>query len=71
MMDLSGEYGYWLNHANYDMETAEAMLSLASQYADDVRQKLPVSRAILFSSYERGTASELSDREIFKTGRDI
>jgi predicted nucleotidyltransferase len=37
---------------------------LASQYADDVRRKLPVSKAVLFGSYAKGTASELSDIDI-------
>jgi HEPN domain-containing protein len=27
MMELSEKYEYWLNHAKYDMETAEAMLN--------------------------------------------
>jgi predicted nucleotidyltransferase len=39
-----------------DIETASV---LARQYADDVRRELPVSRAVLFGSYAKGTASEV------------
>jgi predicted nucleotidyltransferase len=38
--------------------------NLTSQYVDDVRRKLPVSKAVLFGSYAKGTASELSDIDI-------
>jgi predicted nucleotidyltransferase len=44
-----------------DIETVN---SLANKFADDVRQKFPVSRAVLFGSYAKGTASELSDIDI-------
>jgi predicted nucleotidyltransferase len=42
----------------------ETISSLANQFADDVRRRFPVSRAVLFGSYARGTASELSDIDI-------
>jgi predicted nucleotidyltransferase len=42
----------------------ETVNGLASQYADDVRRRMPVSKVVLFGSYAKGTASELSDIDI-------
>jgi predicted nucleotidyltransferase len=42
----------------------EAITTLAKQYAEDVRHAMPVRRAVLFGSYAKGTASELSDVDI-------
>jgi predicted nucleotidyltransferase len=42
----------------------KAVNALAIRYADDVRKELPISRAMLFGSYAKGTASDLSDIDI-------
>jgi predicted nucleotidyltransferase len=42
----------------------EAVKQLAAQYADDVRTALPVQKAVLYGSYAKGTATELSDIDI-------
>ena len=42
----------------------ETVTILAKQYAEDVRRKMPVNRALLFGSYAKGTASELSDVDV-------
>lgn len=39
----------------------EAIKKTANDYADEVRRVLPVDKAVLFGSYAKGTASELSD----------
>ena len=36
----------------------------AKQYADEVRNTLPVEKVFLFGSYAKGTADELSDVDI-------
>jgi len=40
------------------------MKNIAKDYADDVRRVLPVDKAVLFGSYAKGTATELSDVDI-------
>ena len=42
----------------------EAVRQEAKRYADEVRQELPVDKAILFGSYAKGTADALSDVDI-------
>jgi predicted nucleotidyltransferase len=42
----------------------ETVRATARNYADDVRRSLPVTRAVLFGSYSKGTADELSDIDI-------
>ncbi|MCL2812612.1 MAG: nucleotidyltransferase domain-containing protein [Clostridia bacterium] len=42
----------------------DAIKETAKEYADEVRRVLPVDKAILFGSYAKGTASELSDVDI-------
>ena len=37
---------------------------IARNYADDVKQVMPVEKAVLFGSYARGYATELSDVDI-------
>ena len=37
---------------------------IARSYAEDVKQVMPVEKAILFGSYARGYATELSDVDI-------
>ena len=44
-----------------DFENAR---QLAINYAENVRQVLPVNKVILFGSFARGTATELSDVDI-------
>ena len=48
----------------------EAMKSVAKEYANDVRRVLPVDKAVLFGSYAKGTATELSDVDIAFFFRD-
>ncbi|MDR3123039.1 MAG: nucleotidyltransferase domain-containing protein [Treponema sp.] len=36
----------------------------ARNYANDVRRSLPVTKVVLFDSYSKGTADELSDIDI-------
>ena len=42
----------------------EAVKKAVRNYADEVRQALPVDRAVLFGSYAKGTATEQSDIDI-------
>ena len=42
----------------------ENVKRLAIDYADNVRQVLPVNKVILFGSFARGIATELSDVDI-------
>jgi predicted nucleotidyltransferase len=42
----------------------ETVTVTARSYADDVKRALPVSRAVLFGSYSKGTATALSDIDI-------
>jgi predicted nucleotidyltransferase len=42
----------------------ETMSRIAKSYANDVRRIFPVSKAILFGSYAKGDATELSDVDI-------
>ena len=48
----------------------EAVKEEARCYADEVRRRLPVDRALLFGSYAKGTADELSDVDIAFFFRD-
>jgi predicted nucleotidyltransferase len=43
---------------------AEATRLIAKAYADDVKRSMAVDRVILFGSYAKGTATELSDIDI-------
>jgi predicted nucleotidyltransferase len=49
----------------------EAVKLEAVRYADKVRRELPVERAVLFGSYAKGTADELSDVDIAFFFRDF
>jgi len=49
----------------------EAVKRQAGDYADAVRQTLPVDKAVLFGSYAQGSASELSDIDICFFLRDF
>jgi predicted nucleotidyltransferase len=40
------------------------MNRLARSYADDVRREMSIDKAILFGSYAKGTATELSDVDV-------
>ncbi|MDR2561940.1 MAG: nucleotidyltransferase domain-containing protein [Holophagales bacterium] len=42
----------------------EAVTRLCRQYAEDVRRKMPVDKVMLFGSYAKGMADELSDIDI-------
>ena len=42
----------------------EAIKIEVKQYADEVRNTLPVEKVFLFGSYAKGTADELSDVDI-------
>ena len=42
----------------------ETVTATVKNYADDVRKTLPVKKAVLFGSYSKGTATELSDIDI-------
>jgi predicted nucleotidyltransferase len=42
----------------------EAVTRTAINYAEDVRRALPVDKVMLFGSYAKGTATELSDVDI-------
>ena len=42
----------------------ENVKRIAADYAENVRQVLPVNKVILFGSFTRGTATELSDVDI-------
>jgi predicted nucleotidyltransferase len=42
----------------------ETMNQIARSYADDVRHDLPVDKVLLFGSYAKGTATELSDVDV-------
>ena len=42
----------------------ETIIRIATDYADDVRQVMPVDKAVLFGSYAKGTATDLSDVDI-------
>jgi len=39
-------------------------MRVSKSYADDVRRIMPVDRVVLFGSYAKGTADELSDIDI-------
>ena len=40
------------------------MTALAKNYSKEVKKYLPVNKAVLFGSYAKGTATELSDIDI-------
>jgi predicted nucleotidyltransferase len=42
----------------------EAVKKIAIDYANEVRRKFSVDKVVLFGSYARGTATELSDVDI-------
>ena len=42
----------------------EAVERIARDYAEDVSRELPVDKALLFGSYAKGYASEMSDIDI-------
>jgi predicted nucleotidyltransferase len=42
----------------------EAVTQVCRQYADDVRRAMLVDKAVLFGSYAKGTADEMSDIDI-------
>jgi predicted nucleotidyltransferase len=42
----------------------EAVNQVCRQYADDVRHAYPVDKVMLFGSYAKGTADEMSDIDI-------
>ena len=42
----------------------ENIKRLAQDYAEEVKQVLPVDKTVLFGSYAKGTATELSDVDI-------
>jgi predicted nucleotidyltransferase len=42
----------------------ETITVTARNYANDVRKSMPVTKAVLFGSYSKGTATELSDIDI-------
>ena len=49
----------------------ETTRQLARSYARDVRRALPVDKAVLYGSYARGDATELSDIDICFFLRDF
>jgi predicted nucleotidyltransferase len=61
MMDAQEKYDYWLDIAQYDLETVK---TVAKNYADDARRVMPVDRAVLYGSYAKGSATEYSDVDI-------
>jgi predicted nucleotidyltransferase len=42
----------------------ETINRIARSYADDVRREMLIDKAILFGSYAKGTATELSDVDV-------
>jgi len=42
----------------------EAVIQAVSEYVQDVANAMPISKAVLFGSYAKGTASEYSDVDI-------
>jgi predicted nucleotidyltransferase len=42
----------------------ETITVTARNYASDVRKLMPITKAVLFGSYSKGTATELSDVDI-------
>jgi predicted nucleotidyltransferase len=42
----------------------ETITALAKKYANDVKNSMPVNKVVLFGSYAKGTARELSDIDI-------
>jgi predicted nucleotidyltransferase len=42
----------------------ETITALAKNYANDVKNSMPVNKVVLFGSYAKGTAHELSDIDI-------
>jgi len=42
----------------------EAVIRLAERYTADVRRVMPVDKAVLYGSYAKGAADELSDVDI-------
>ena len=42
----------------------ETVRSEAKRYADEVRREMAVDKVVLFGSYAKGTADELSDADI-------
>ena len=42
----------------------EAVKNIAVDYANEVRSSFPVDKVVIFGSYARGTATELSDVDI-------
>jgi predicted nucleotidyltransferase len=42
----------------------ETITSIIKNYADEVRQTMPVVKVILFGSYAKGTATEQSDVDV-------
>ena len=49
----------------------EAVRKLAEEYAEEVRNVLPVDKVVLYGSYAKGTASALSDVDICFFLRDF
>ena len=49
----------------------EATKRIVKNYAENVRRSLPVEKAILYGSYAKGTATELSDIDICFFLRDF
>ena len=49
----------------------ESIKQIATNYAEDVKRALPVEKAILYGSYARGNANELSDIDICFFLRDF
>jgi predicted nucleotidyltransferase len=45
-------------------QNLETITVTAKNYADDVKKALPVTKAVLFGSYAKGVATELSDIDI-------
>ena len=50
---------------------AETVKQLAKEFAEDVRQALPVDKVVLYGSYAKGTATDLSDVDVCFFLRDF
>jgi prepilin-type N-terminal cleavage/methylation domain-containing protein len=63
-MDKAEKYSYWLDSADYDLDTAQTVMLAVNEYIRDIKVILPVNGAHLFDSYVKGTSSRHSDVDI-------
>lgn len=66
---MNNKAEYWVDLANYDLDTAEAMdrttvIDLARRFANSIKNIVSFEKIVLFGSYAKGSADENSDIDI-------